>query len=243
MIAVVIYLTTCAAWAGRPLTIVRGQNFPPYHYLDDKGELKGFIVDIITGVSDTLELDIRFAQYPWSRCLHMVKTGEADAMMNLFKTPERATFMIFEESILAREVNMFFTLKSSPVLFSGNLNDLKGKRIGAIRNYSYGEDFDARSGGLNILRLETEDGLLRNLISRRCDIIIGNDIVLRTLAGQIIGGEDMIATGPRVTNDPLYIGFSKAKGHEQLARRFSHALKQFRLSSDYRAILKKYNIQ
>ena len=138
---------------------------------------------------------------------------------------------------------MFFTLKSSPVLFTGNLDDLKGKRIGAIRNYSYGENFDARSAGLNVLHLETEDGLVRNLVSRRCDIIIGNDIVLRTLAGKIPGGEDIMAVGPRVTNDPLYIGFSKARGHAGLARRFSDALKQFRAGPDYRAILKKYDIQ
>tara|TARA_B100000614_G_scaffold196789_1_gene178043 strand:+ start:181 stop:900 length:720 start_codon:yes stop_codon:yes gene_type:complete len=238
----VIYLTTCTAWAGQRLTIVRGQNFPPYHYLDEKGELTGFIIDIITGVSHTLTLDIRFAQYPWSRCLHLVKIGEADAMMNLFKTPERETFMIFEEAILTWEVNMFFTLKSSQVLFTGNLDELKGKRIGAVRNYSYGEHFDTHSPELNILRLETENGLLRNLLNRRCDIIIGNPIVLRTLAGQIPGGEDIVTTGPRVTNDPLYIGFSKAKGHELLARRFSDALKQFKAGADYRAILKKYNI-
>ncbi len=224
------------------LMIVRGQDFPPYHFLDKNGKETGFIVEIITQVAETLNLDIEFSQYPWSRCLKMVETGEADAMMNLFKTQERQAYMYFSENILALEVNRFFKLDTSPVSFDGNIQGLKGLRIGAIRNYSYGKTFDELSSQLNILRLETEKSLLLNLFNKRCDIILGNDIVLNTLAKEISGGERLVSIGPRITQDPLYLGFSKIRGHKTLSDKFSIALKRFKVTPEYQHILEKYGL-
>ena len=150
--------------------------------------------------------------------------------------------MYFADNILTREVNQFFTLKSAPISFDGNFDTLKGYRIGAVRNYSYGNKFDTFSPKLNVLRLETENALLLNLVNKRCDIILGNSIVLALLAKQVPGGQDIVPCGPGITNDPLYIGFSKAKGHKILAEKFSDALKQFKASGAYSQILVKYGL-
>jgi len=234
-----LIFSTGTVYAG-PLTIVRGQDFPPYHFLDSAGKETGFIVEIINHVSRELNLEIRFAQYPWSRCLKMVETGEADAMMNLFKTRERMTFMYFTDNELTREVNQFFKLRTNPVTFTGNMNTLKRLRIGVIRNYSYGTKFDEFSPKLNILRLETEKALILNLVGQRCDVILGNDIVLKSLAAKLPGGENIISSGPGISDDPLYLGFSKARGHKELAEKFSRALQQFKGSKIHKRIIKKY---
>ncbi len=236
-----IMAMTVAVHGGQKLTILRGQDFPPYHFLDQTGRENGFLIDIITQVGKALDLEIKFEQYPWSRCLHLVKTGQADAMMNLFKTIERTEFMYFFNNILTHEVNRFFKLKSSPVSFTGDLASLGDIRIGGIRNYSYGKVFD-ETIGLNILRLETEKALVLNLASQRCDIILGNEIVLQTLASQIMPGKKIIPTGPGITNDPLYIGFSKAREHKDLATDFSRELNLFKASQAHKDILKHYGL-
>ncbi len=240
-ILILLYLT-CPVLADQPLTIVRGQNFPPYHFMDKTGQETGFLIDIILQVSASMDLSITFEQYPWSRCLRMVKTGEADAMMNLFKTKERVTFMYFADNVLAREVNRFFKLKTNKFTFTGNLTQMKGKRLGTIRNYSYGKEFDAFRQELTLLELETEKALILNLIGRRCDIILGNEIVLQSLSQVTRGGDAVVPTGAGITNDPLYIGFSKARKHKTLAERFSKALKKFKAGPGYREIIKKYNL-
>lgn len=237
-------LVLCLAFTahgGQKLTIVRGQDFPPYHFLDQQGKETGFLIEIITQVGKALDLEINFEQYPWSRCLHLVKTGQADAMMNLFKTRERAEFMYFLDNILAHEVNRFFKLKSSPVSFTGDLASLGDIRIGSIRNYSYGKVFD-ETIGLNILRLETEKALILNLASQRCDIILGNEIVLQTLADQMETDKKIIPTGPGITNDPLYIGFSKARKHKDLAADFSRELNLFKTTPAHKKILRSYGL-
>jgi len=50
----------------------------------------------------------------------MMKRGEVHAMMPLFKTPDRETFMHFyDENLLAYEENVFFVLKGEDIRYSG----------------------------------------------------------------------------------------------------------------------------
>jgi len=240
-----IFLVLCAAswvYSGQSITIVRGQDFPPYHFLDKDRKETGFLIEMILKTAEELELDVEFRQYPWSRCLYLVESGGADAMMNLFKTPERESFMYFPETFLAREQNRFFVLKDSALSFQGELSSLRGVRIGAVRNYSYGKTFDTYRDQLIILELETEKALIMNLIGERCDIILGNDLVIQSLALKIHGGDRIRPSGSDMTNDPLYIGFSKAKGHKKLAEAFSRALADFKAGQAYKKMMEDYGL-
>ena len=228
--------------AGQQITVLRGQDFPPYHYLDHGGRETGILVELIQKAASRLDLTVRFRQFPWSRCLRMLKDGKADAMMNLFKTKNREAFMVFSQTPLAREVNRFFTLNGKDLTFTGDMTRLTGLKIGAVRNYSYGKAFDEAASRLTLLRLETEKSMLMNLIQGRCDMIIGNEVVIRALADQAGVAQRVIPLGPKLTNDPLYIGFSRARGHRDLARKFSNALKAVKTSPEYRSRLHAYGL-
>lgn len=222
------------------ITIVRGQDFPPYHFIDQSGNPSGFAVEIIRSVADGMNIQIEFKQYPWSRCLKLVELGMADAMMNLFKTRERKGFMYFSNNILAYEVNQFFKLEETSLEYTGDLSELFPFRIGAIRNYSYGPVFDAVKFD-NIFRLETETSLIRSLFNKRSDIIIGNDRVIKMLIKKL-GGQTLVKPMfPIVSQAPLYIGFSKARGHKKLSDDFSKVLSKFKKSKTYIKIMNKYN--
>lgn len=228
--------------AGPPvITVVRGQDFPPYHYLDENGEETGFIVDIIREAGRQIPLTVRFSQYAWSRCLELVRTGRADAMMNLFKTKERTTFMIFSNNILAREKNVLFKRKQTPLAFTGDLSVLIPYRLGAILNYSYGPGFDSTEFPL-MIRLETEADLIKSLVNKRCEVIVGNAIVIRRLMRQMGVADQVDTLLPAVSDDPLYLGFSKKLGHQDLADRFSEALALLKATGAHAAILKKYGL-
>ncbi len=236
-----LILTAASTQAGQHITIVRGQNFPPYHYLDENGSEAGFIIDIIRSTAASMELDVQFKQFPWSRCLHMMKAGTADAMMNLFKTKERVQFLDFPDTPLAHEVNRFFKLKSISIDYTGDMSVLKSFRMGFIRNYSYGPAFDAMDFP-RAVTFETEQDLIKSLVKENRQIVVGNEIVLRLLLRQT-GFESRVDTlSPAVSNDPLYIGFSKARRHQHTSKQFSDALKQFKATPAYEAILKKYGL-
>ncbi len=222
------------------ITIVRGQDFPPYHFIDQSGNEAGFIIEIIQTVADDINIEIEFKQYPWSRCLRLVEIGKADAMMNLFKTEERKGFMYFSDNVLAYEVNQLFKLKETSLAYNGNLSTVSSFKMGAIRNYSYGPVFDEAKFD-KIFRLETEEVLIKALVNKRSDIIIGNDIVIKMLIKKMEVENIIKPLFPIVSKAPLYIGFSKARGHKKLSGDFSKALYRLRNSIAYNNILRKYD--
>lgn len=242
LMAFFLILMTSNVYAGPEITIVRGQDFPPYHFFDETDTESGFLIEIILSVSATMNMEVTFKQYPWSRCLEAVKKGRADAMMNLFKTKERLEFMYFSDNILAYEVNRFFKLKTVAVDYSGDLTALTSLKMGGIRNYSYGPEFDAMTFP-RIFRLETEEDLIKSLINKRCDIIVGNETVIHLLKNRM-GLDDVIESiSPQVSKAPLYLGFSKVKKHKGLSEKFSSVLNQFKQTKPYTDILKKYGLQ
>jgi len=235
-----LFFISFPAFANSGIVIVRGQDFPPYHFIDQSGAEAGFVIEIIQSVVASINMQVKFKQYPWSRCLLMVEKGRADAMMNLFKTKERMAFMHFSENVIAHEVNRFFKLKNTPINYSGELLSLSPFKIGAIRNYSYGQKFD-QVVFPKIFRLETEENLVKSLVNKRCDIILGNADVMEILIKKM-GVENIVESiSPTISNEPLFIGFSKAKGHKELSDNFSKALGQFKTTRHYTDILKKYN--
>ncbi len=229
-------------FANQEITIARGQNFPPYHYIDDNNKEQGFVIETILGAAHNMGLKVTFKQYPWSRCINLVKKGDVDAMMNLFKTEERELFMHFENNIIAYETNSFFTLANAKIHYNGDLSAILPKKIGTIRNYSYGEKFDSYIFPKNY-PLETEKELINSLINLRCEIIIGNKLTVQELINQMGYKDKIILLKQDVSKDSLYIGFSKAKGHAQLAKQFSKALNEFKSSDEYKNVLQKYSIQ
>ncbi len=225
--------------ANQEIVIVRGQDFPPYHYLNEDGVEKGFIIEIIKGTGDLMGKKILFKQYPWSRCISLVKKGHVDGMMNLFKTEEREKFMHFSNNILAAETNSLFSFKHSNISYSGNLTSISSNKIGTIRNYSYGEIFDAMEFPKKF-EFETEKNLINGLINNRVDLIIGNKITIQILLKQLNFKHKIKRLQPDVSNEPLYLGFSKAKANSDLANSFSENLIKFRDSKQYKHIIKSY---
>ena len=147
--------------------------------------------------------------------------------------------MYFSDNILVYEINQFFKLKETSLAHNGKLSTVSSFKIGAIRNYSYGSVFDEAKFD-KIFRLETEESLIKSLVNKRIDLIVGNDTVIKMLAKKM-GVENLVEPlFPIVSKAPLYIGFSKAKSHKKLSEDFSKALYRFRNGKTYKNILRKY---
>lgn len=241
LIILLILSAAAPLWANQKLTIVRGQDFPPYHFIDNQGKETGFVIEIINRVGLSMGKNIEYKQLPWTRCLFMVKSGQADAMMNLFKTDERKEFLYFSNNIISHEVNRFFKLESSPASFSGDLASFADARFCTIRNYSYGKAFDSMTFS-RMIRLETEKALVLSLANERCELILGNELVIKILARQLTPEKKLTPLSPSITNDPLYVGFSKARGHKALADQFSIQLNKFKTTPAYKDILEAYQL-
>ncbi len=238
---IIVSLAAFPVHASDSLTIVRGQDYPPYHYLDENGIEQGFVIEIVKGAAQLMDIPITIKQYPWSRCINMMKKGYADAMMNLFKTDERETFMYFSDTILGYETNSLFILNTFDFEYTGSLDALLSLKIGVIRNYSYGKEFDATQFPLKY-EFDTEKELINSLLNKRCQIIVGNRLTLQILFSNIGIKDKIRILDPDISKDPLYISFSKKRGHKKLSKAFSIELERFKTSEAYKKLMQKYSI-
>lgn len=220
------------------LIIGTSTGYPPY-YFEENGTLKGLCVDIINATGKKLNISVRYIQYPWKRMLHSGRTGSVDAVMPLFRTPERETFLYFYKNELAVEENRFFVKKDRDIHYTGDLKKLQTYSIGVVDNYSYGPVFDA-AAFLNRIQLKNDQSLLEMLIRDRLDMGLGNPDVISFYAARNGSVNSIRFLDPAVTATPLYIGFSKARKTRAMAMAFSETLAIFKQSSAYTTLLNQY---
>ncbi|MCP3953651.1 MAG: transporter substrate-binding domain-containing protein [Desulfobacterales bacterium] len=222
------------------LVVGTSTGYPPYYFVEN-GEMKGVCVAVVNRAAQLLGKQVVYKQYPWKRMLKYGKTGEVDAVMPLFKTPAREQFLVFPDMEIALEENSFFTRKGSGINFTGALRDLVGHPIGIVVDYSYGSAFDT-ADYLKKIVTENDSNLMQMFKFKRFPIGLGNRQVVRYFARKTGGIDDLVFLEPPITKAPLYIAFSKAKGHEKLTADFSKALRKFKNTRAYQNILKSYGV-
>lgn len=212
----------------------------PYTY-SENGRASGFELEIFQAVTDEMGIRAEYARYPWKRCLLHLKTGKADALVSLIKTPDRAIFTHFPEAHISLSQIVFFTKTDTAIHFRGDLRTLKKLNIGVILGFSYGEVFDHTDFLNKDPSLDTKT-LIKKLLAGRHDLAAENQSVILGYA-QKMGVTDRIRIiDPPIRTEKLYVGFSKKNDLGSLADDFSMALDRFKATAAYRSILDKYGV-
>lgn len=221
-----------------PLPIVF-EEYPPYEYVED-GEVKGINMDIIREAFKRMGIKPFFEPRPWKRAIYELKNGEILALSSGFRTKEREEFAVFSEGAgLGMETNCVIALSVSGLKIE-SLEDLRGLRIGVVRDYVYGEQFESMTG-LNKIKAASADQLLRMLLSQRMDVLVGNKTVFKFLAKKM-GKLAHINILYEIGSEPLYLMFSRVRGPKMinLAHEFGIVVRQMKKDGTFAAIEARY---
>nr|WP_279463986.1 transporter substrate-binding domain-containing protein [Aeromonas veronii] len=181
---------------------------------------------------------------PWKRVLQQARLGQGDAVLDVFYNKDRQEWLHYPEEPLSRSGEVLFYPVDRPVKFE-QLSDLKGLRIGIQADYAYSPDFLADEGVIRVAM--TGDGKmvkqLHLMMAGRLDGVVLNEQVGRYLL-RTQGLQDQVFNGRRLLTDDNrnFLGFTHKPGHDQLARRFSAALKQFKQTPAYQQLLARYHL-
>lgn len=107
--------------------------------------------------------------------MYNVETGKASGGFAAFKTPEREAFAIFLNHPIHESTYNIFVKKGEGFSFTG-ISDLAGKKIGNIRGFKTGEEFDqAVSEGKIMVELVNDiKKNIQKLMAGRLDAMVGN---------------------------------------------------------------------
>lgn len=103
-------------------------NFPPMGFIDEKGELSGFDIDLAKEVGKRINLEVEFKPIEWDGVVMSLINKDIDVIWNgLTITEERKEKIDFSKAYLKNQ-QIIVVKEDSPIK---NRADLKGKIVGA----------------------------------------------------------------------------------------------------------------
>ena len=227
---------------GTELVVARGsESYPPDEVIiDDK--LVGFHIELLEQAGALIDVQVTFRNLPWARALSAVKQGEVDAITYISKTPEREKNIIFlHDNIISESIYYFLerTDRENRVLFNGELEELELYIIGIQRGYAYSREFD-QSTSLKKLTFNSVEQMISLLTSGRIDLAILTEAEYEVLK-HTDEFKRIRALEHPLTHTQNYIAFSKKRELDEMAERFSQALKTFKQTEAFQQLKIKYN--
>ncbi|MBN1968627.1 MAG: transporter substrate-binding domain-containing protein [Candidatus Delongbacteria bacterium] len=223
---------------------VSADNWMPYNGTPgDKKE--GFVIDVLKKIFNSEKITVTYDVKPWARAVQMGLDGEVDAVIGALTSD--AEGFIFPEETIGNLANDFFVPVDSDWKYK-DINSLIGKKIGIIKDYSYGEEFDKyiennpksfdTVGGENAIDLN-----IKKLAINRIDLLIDTKVVI-TFRAKELGMLDKIKyVGDDGKLDPMYVAFSpKNPNSKKYAKMFDDGVRKLRSSGELGKILEEYGL-
>ena len=221
----------------QPLRIV-SEAWPPYIYEVD-GQLRGLDYETTQAVLERLGIQTTWELMPWKRCLLSVQQGKADALLDVFHGEARNTWIVFPEEPLSTVEFVLFYHRENPHRFQ-KIEDLTGLTVGVSAGYWYANPGFRDSPLFTREPAASHEANFGKLLRQRVDLVINDRRSGRYLLEQL-GLSQVIAHHPSVlARTPMYLGLSHSPRHQQLARRFASALRQFKREPAYAALRARY---
>jgi len=215
------YVALCTAWAADPVLINVDAENPPFMFGND-GKAAGVYPAVIFAAFSKLGIPVTVEAKPWKRALAEIDEGRA-GIGGIYKNDERAQKYDFSEPILTENTAVYFNT-SKPIDFK-RVSDLKGKRVGVIRGWSYGGEFDAARKAGSVAAEETlSDRInLHKLARGRLDAVLA----IEEAGSAVIKAEKLTGIEKSKTflaSNKAHLAFSKGAKQTELLAKFSRTI-------------------
>ena len=230
-----------AGAADRPITIVTVDRVPMAYM--ENGTLTGLLVDLTAEAFRRAGRSVDIKLMPWPRCLADMQSGQADAVVTIFKTPEREAEFDFTREDVLRQTESLFIRKGAAIKYDGDLAALAGTRVGVVSQTSYGPRLDKALAGSLFGAVEAQRSmaaLVKMLAHGRIDVLPGDRGRILGAAATVGVSDQIVELPPAVETVSGYLAFSRITGMGALGQSFDEALRAMKKDGTYAAILAKY---
>ncbi len=94
--------------ADEPLRVVMDDNYPPYAFRNDDGELVGISIDLWNLFSEKTGREIEITGIDWGMAQEKMKTGEFDVIDTIFKNETREKIYDFTQPYTQIDTSLYF---------------------------------------------------------------------------------------------------------------------------------------
>jgi polar amino acid transport system substrate-binding protein len=245
VIALLLWLTAAAAGAETRLRIAY-PYFPPFHWMDEQGAMRGFFYEILTeALERRMGLTLVWTSYPWIRCQDNVKAGMDDAIITV-PTPERAAYTVtHRDPFYLKSLNLFTYADHPRRARLGKIRTIAdlGKGHYSVITYSGNGWHKTHVEPLGIKTYETAylENVWKMLAERRGDTVIEwppgawPDIRRAGVADRIVD------TSVTLSAMPFHLLIRKDHARTELLKGFDETIRRMKAEGAMKAILARYD--
>ncbi|WP_449285943.1 transporter substrate-binding domain-containing protein [Marinobacter sp. PE14] len=152
----------------------------PYSFDDGPGA-SGFSVDVLREVARKADLTFRFRAGSWPEIYDAFLRGELDVIDGISFSAERAENILFTEPYHLRQTYLMHNTQR-PLGDISTVSDLKGLRVGIVRDVYYRDSLQAED--ISLTSYDSVHSLIRALAFGWVDVVVGPRLTLQYYANQ-----------------------------------------------------------
>lgn len=216
--------------------------YPPFNFIDKKGHLQGFDIDIAKALCEAMGVECEFVTQDWDGIIPGLLAKKYDCIIaSMSITEERKKKVDFTEKYYMTPAR-FVAKKGAGIEVSRE--GLQGKTVG-VQRATVAENFlrDKFGDTVKVKSYATQDEVNMDLISGRIDLVIADSVVLLGGLLETEKGKDYEFVGPGFSDKKWFgegIGIAVRKGQDDLCEMFNKAIKEIRANGTYQKINAKY---
>lgn len=202
----------------------------------------GISVDVVQEALRTQGYALRMTIMPWSEALENVKQGKIDLLVATWFTEARTDFLRYSNPYMQNELK-FIMPADSNFSYSG-LDSLKGKKVGVVEGYGYGEEFLNASHFTRVVAKDTPTNL-RKLLAGHIDMTLDDAAVAKMqIQGSGLKTSQFKFSKKNLSTNDLHVttGLSNPRS-EELIKAFDKGLKEIKANGTFDKLLKRYGLE
>jgi polar amino acid transport system substrate-binding protein len=172
---VLLFLILSISIFSQPLRIALDEDYAPFSFYDESGNLVGISVDFWKLFSEKTGVEVELVPVKWYRAQELLTEGKIDAIDQIFKTPEREEALSFSRPIFEMRSCVFFR-KDLPIR---DFSDLSSYVVGALRGEGAVETLREKNPDVEFEFFDDYSSIAKALKEKKISVFLGDDIVAR----------------------------------------------------------------
>lgn len=211
--------------------------YAPFESQNEKGEIVGFDIDVVTAVAKKAGIEVKFVNTPWEGIFNALAQGDRDLVVSAVTiTDERKGTMDFTAPYFDA-VQLIAVKESSKVT---KFADLKKLKVG-VQTGTTGDEAVTKLLGknsTNIKRFESTPLALKELESGGVDAVVADNGVVINYVTNNPGGKFKTVSDKDFA--PEQYGIAVKKGNTELLEKLNKGLADIKADGTYDQIFAKY---
>jgi polar amino acid transport system substrate-binding protein len=237
--AIIVILLGCSiCYSAETVDIAVDQENPPFMYAKN-GQAAGLYPTLVESVFKRMNIPVSIKPLPWKRAQILADKGET-GIAGIYKNKERIAKYEYSDEIFQEKL-ILFVLKGHEFPYK-KIDDLAGKKIGVIRGWSYGDDFDTarKKEAFKVEEVAGDDQNFKKLLNGRIDCLVAIEETGRSFLAQAPFKGKIAELSTPVAVNPTYLIFQKKAKAAELLPTFNTTLSKMKKDGEYTKLVQNF---